>query len=67
MLGFAAAVIVNVFLRAVDLWFPTAVLFVAFLPLVYYLLWHLVIGPLNDALGVEGERARAVDVPQRAI
>ena len=30
---------------------------VAFLPVVYWLLWRLVIGPLNEALGVEGKRS----------
>jgi hypothetical protein len=27
-----------------------------FLPVVYYLIWTLVIGPLNEALGVESQR-----------
>ena len=27
-----------------------------FLAVVYYLIWRVVIGPLNEALGVDGER-----------
>ncbi len=55
MLGLAASLSVNLYLRWQDAWFGAALLLVVFLPVVYYLLWHLVVGPLNEALGVEGE------------
>ncbi len=52
LLGLALALIVNLHLAALGAWFGAAALLVVFLPLVYYLLWHLVVGPLNEALGV---------------
>jgi hypothetical protein len=67
ILGFAAAVGANFYLRSQDAWFPAALLAPAFLPVVYYLLWHLVVGPLNEALGVEGERVRATETSHRAL
>ena len=39
---------------AAGVWFSYALLIVPFLPLVYWLLWGFVVGPLNEALGVEG-------------
>jgi hypothetical protein len=64
LLGLAASLIVNLYLRWGDAWFGGELLLVAFLPVVYYLLWHLVVGPLNEALGVEGERTRATEAPR---
>jgi len=61
MLGLAASLIVNLYLRSRNAWFAGAALLVAFLPVVYYLVWHLVVGPLNEGLGVEGERTRAME------
>jgi hypothetical protein len=58
-------VLVNLYLRSQDAWFGAALLFIVFLPLVYYVGWHLVIGPLNVALGVEGEPA--VHAARRAV
>jgi len=55
MLGLAASLSANLYLRWQHTWFGAALLLVAFLPVVYYLVWHLVVGPLNEALGVEGE------------
>ena len=56
MLGLAAGSGINIYLRAVRLWFPAAAALIVFLPAVYWLMWRLVVGPLNEALGVEGER-----------
>jgi hypothetical protein len=54
--GLLAALGVNGYLRATGVWFPAAALLLAFLPALYWLLWRLVVGPLNEALGVEGRR-----------
>ena len=35
-----------------DHWFPQAVVFPVFGPVVYYLLWEIIIAPLNQGLGV---------------
>jgi len=56
VLGLAAATGINVYLLAAGVWFPAAALLIVFLPVVYWLLWRLVVGPLNEALGVEGKR-----------
>jgi len=56
LLGFVAAVLVNLLFLAEGVWFPAAIVLPLLLPLVYYLLWLLVVGPLNEALGVEGSR-----------
>jgi len=66
-LGVAASLVFNLYLWSRDAWFAAALLLVAFLPVVYYLLWHLVVGPLNEALGVEGERVRATETSHRAL
>jgi len=55
ILGLAASLTVNLYLWLQGAWFGAALFLVAFLPVVYYLVWHLVVGPLNGALGVEGE------------
>jgi hypothetical protein len=56
VLGLAAAAGINAYLLATRVWFGAAALLLVFLPVVYWLLWRLVVGPLNEALGVEGER-----------
>jgi hypothetical protein len=56
LLGFLGALGVNGYLLAAGVWFRAAALLIPFLPVVYWLLWRLVVGPLNEALGVEGER-----------
>lgn len=56
LLGLGASLSVNLYLWWQRVWFGAALLLVVFLPVVYYLVWHLVVGPLNEALGVEGER-----------
>jgi hypothetical protein len=58
-LGLGAAVVMNLYLRVQDAWFPAALVLGVFLPLVYYLVWSVVVGPLNEALGIEGQRSRA--------
>jgi hypothetical protein len=54
--GFAVAAGVNGYLWAAGVWFRAAALLLVFLPVLYWLLWRLVVGPLNEALGVEGDR-----------
>ena len=56
VLGLGAAVGMNAYLWATGIWFPAAALLLVFLPTVYWLFWRLVVGPLNEAVGVEGER-----------
>lgn len=54
-LGLAASLAANLYLLWQQAWFPAALVLTIFLPGIYYLLWHVVVGPLNEALGVEGE------------
>ena len=61
LLGFFAALLVNLLFLAEGAWFPAAIALPVFLPLVYYLLWLLAIGPLNEALGVESKRLEVAD------
>src|SRR5215470_3503643 len=61
LLGFVAAVLVNLLFAAEGAWFPAAIVLPVFLPVVYYLLWLLAIGPLNEALGVESRRLEVTD------
>ena len=58
-LGLVLAGAVNLYLEASGTWFQAALFLLVFLPMLYYLLWRLVIGPLDEALGVEGDRGRA--------
>jgi hypothetical protein len=55
LLGVLAGLAVNLLFVVQGTWFPTALLLPAFLPVVYYLFWRLLVGPVNEALGVEGE------------
>jgi hypothetical protein len=61
LLGFVAAVLVNLLFLAEGAWFPAAIVLPVFLPVVYYLLWLLAIGPLNEALGIESNRLEVTD------
>ena len=54
ILGIVAGVAVNLLFVATGSWFPIAVLLPLYLPVVYFLLWRIVVGPLNEALGVVG-------------
>jgi len=56
LLGVLAGVVVNLLFVAQGGWFRAAMLLPLFLAVVYYLIWRVVIGPLNEALGVDGER-----------
>ena len=56
LLGVAAGVAVNLLFAAEGRWFPAAMLLPIFLAPTYYLLWRVVIGPLNEALGVDVAR-----------
>lgn len=55
-LGLLAASALNTYFWAAGAWFPAVALLLVFLPVVYWLMWRLVVGPINEALGVEGER-----------
>ena len=61
LLGFVAALLVNLLFLAEGAWFPAAIVLPVLLPMVYYLLWLLAIGPLNEALGVESQRLEVTD------
>jgi hypothetical protein len=61
LLGLVAAVLANLLFAAEGAWFPAALALPVFLPVVYYLIWTLVIGPLNEALGVESKRLEVTD------
>ena len=56
LLGVLAGVVVNLLFIAEGSWFGFAALLPLFLALVYYLLWRVAVGPLNEALGVESAR-----------
>src|SRR5439155_4870926 len=62
LLGLVAAVAMNLYLRSRQAWLGAALFLVVFLPVVYYLVWHFLVGPLNEVLGVEGERRDAADI-----
>ena len=53
LLGVVAGLAVNLLFVAQGIWFRTALLLPLFLPVVYYLLWRLLVGPVNEAVGVE--------------
>jgi hypothetical protein len=53
VLGFVLAIAVNGLLAAEGRWFSGLLLLVVTLPAGYYLLWLLLVGPLNEALRVE--------------
>lgn len=55
-LGLIAASAINLSFLAMAIWFPAVALLLAFMPLTYWLVWHLVVGPINEVLGVEGDR-----------
>jgi hypothetical protein len=52
-LGVLGAIGINGWLFLTGAWFRAAALLVVFLPAVYWLLWRLVVGPLNEAVGVD--------------
>ncbi len=56
LLGVALGVTVNLLFLVEGAWFRAAAVLPIFLAVLYYLLFRLVIGPLNDALGIEGGR-----------
>ena len=53
LLGLLVAIAVNLLFAAEERWFTAALLLLVTLPAGYYLLWVFLIGPLNEALGVE--------------
>ncbi|HKA27871.1 MAG TPA: hypothetical protein VKH82_00745, partial [Candidatus Binatia bacterium] len=57
ILGVVAGIAVNLLFVAAGTWFAAVMLLPAFLAVLYSLLFRLVVGPLNEALGVEGEPA----------
>ena len=54
LLGGGLATGVNLLLVAEGRWFEGAVLLIAGLPAVYYLVWTFIVGTLNDALVAKG-------------
>lgn len=57
-LGIVLGCAVNLYLRWSGAWFGGALLLPPFLLVAYWLFWRLVVGPLNDALGVTGDEPR---------
>jgi len=57
ILGVVAGIAVNLLFVAVGTWFAAVMLLPAFLAVLYALLFRLIVGPLNEALGVESEPA----------
>ena len=53
VLGLVIAALANALLAAGGLWFAAASLLLVTLPAGYYLLWLLLVGPLNEALDLE--------------
>jgi hypothetical protein len=49
-LGVVGAVLVNLLFVAQRVWFPAALLLLVFLPPLYFLLWRLIVGPINEVL-----------------
>jgi hypothetical protein len=54
LLGLFLALGANLLFVVQGTWFTAVILLPIFLPGFYYLFWLLVVGPLNEALGVEG-------------
>jgi hypothetical protein len=63
ILGVVAGIAVNLLFVAVGTWFAAVMLLPVFLSVLYFLLFRLVIGPLNEALGVESERPAIAPMP----
>ena len=59
LLGFLLAVGMNLLFWLQGDWFATALLLLIFVPGFYYLLWLVIVGPLNEALGVDGGKPPA--------
>jgi hypothetical protein len=57
LLGVILGVAVNLLFVAEGAWFDGALLLPVFLAVVYYLIWSVIIGPVNEVLGVEAARA----------
>ena len=53
LLGVVLAIGVNGLLSAQGQWFPAAMLLPVFIAVLYYFIWAFIVGPLNDALGVD--------------
>jgi hypothetical protein len=61
VLGILLAVGMNLFSRLQGDWFPAMMLLPIFVPGFYYLFWLFIIGPLNEALGVEGGNLKRME------
>src|SRR6185436_19521164 len=55
LLGVVAGLAVNLLFVAQGTWFRSALLLPVFLPVIYYLFWRLIVGPVNEVVGLEGE------------
>jgi hypothetical protein len=56
LLGFGLGIVVNLLFLVEGTWFRAAPFLPPFLALLYFLLFRLIVGPLNEALGVEEHR-----------
>jgi hypothetical protein len=55
ILGVVAGIGVNLLFVAAGMWFAAVMLLPAFLAVLYSVLFRLIVGPLNEALGVESD------------
>ncbi len=53
MLGFILGLAVSVLIYANGHWFKAAIMIPVFAPALYFLLWYILVGPLNDTFGIE--------------
>lgn len=60
LLGILLAVAINLLAWLQGDWFAAMLLLPVFVPGFYYLFWLFIVGPLNEALGVEGGNAHAM-------
>jgi hypothetical protein len=54
VLGLLLAAGVNLLRAAHGEWFAEMIFFLLVIPVLYYVLWAFIVGPLNDAFGVKG-------------
>jgi hypothetical protein len=55
ILGIGISLVLNAYLYISKQWFQEAFILLVYIPAVYYLLWHIIIGPINKALGIQQE------------
>lgn len=52
ILGFIVSLVITPYLWLSGHWFSSAIIMPIYIPAVYYLIWHIVIGYVNRALGI---------------